>query len=250
MRPRRNLGFGSIALAIVFLGVPSALFSADDEGWINLIGDKPFDAWKVPTGLWQVAGNATLEPKNPRRLAPVQGAGILINGPIGRTTNLITKASFGAIEAHVEFMVPKDSNSGVKFEGVYEIQIADSWGVQNPTASHCGGIYPRAEMLPIYHHIDNGYPPRANASKPPGEWQTLDVTFEPPKFDAKGKKTASARFVKVVLNGQLIHEDVEVPTPTGNVWRDPETPTGPLLLQADHGPVAFRNVRVRPRPAK
>ena len=52
-----------------------------------------------------------------------------------------------------------------------------------------------------------------------------------------------------MLNGTLIHENVELATPTGHAWHDKEVPTGPLLLQADHGPVAFRNVRVRPYTA-
>ncbi|MFO0910648.1 MAG: hypothetical protein U0794_20260 [Isosphaeraceae bacterium] len=53
-----------------------------------------------------------------------------------------------------------------KLQEVYEIQIFDSYGVKTLTASHCGGVYPRAELLPRYHHIDEGYPPRANACKP------------------------------------------------------------------------------------
>ena len=80
----------------------------------------------------------------------------------------------------------------------------------------------------------------------PGEWQTLDVIFRAPRFDSDGKKTRSARFDKVVLNGQIIHEDVEVKTPTGHAWRLKEVARGPILLQGDHGPVAFRNIRVKP----
>jgi hypothetical protein len=72
------------------------------------------------------------------------------------------------------------------------------------------------------------------------------MIFRAPRFDAAGKKVADARFDKVVLNGQVIHEDVAVATPTGNAWVRKEAPRGPLLLQADHGPVAFRNVRIRP----
>ena len=102
----------------------------------------------------------------------------------------------------------------------------------------CGGIY-------------NTAPPRTNACKAPGEWQTYDVVFRAPRFDAAGKKTANARFVKVVLNGEVIHEDVAVEYPTGSAWRQKkETPTGPLLLQGDHGSVAFRNVRIRPLAEK
>jgi hypothetical protein len=100
-------------------------------------------------------------------------------------------------------------------------------------------------MLPKYHHIDEGTAPRVNAARPAGEWQTLDVTFRAPRFDSSGKKVRSAQFEKVVLNGQVIHEKVEVASPTGHVWRLKEVARGPILLQADHGPVAFRNIRVR-----
>ena len=79
--------------------------------------------------------------------------------------------------------------------------------------------------------------------------KNLDVSFRAPRFDAAGKKTANARFVKVTLNGTVIHEDVEVESPTGHAWHNKEVARGPLLLQGDHGPVAFRNVRVRPLPA-
>ena len=149
------------------------------------------------------------------------------------------------LDNHVEFLIPKGSNSGVKLQGLYEIQIRDSWGVKAPKGSDCGGIYPRAELKPKYHYLDKGVPPRLNACKKPGEWQTLDIRFQAPRFDADGKKTANARFLKVVLNGQVIHDNVEVPTPTGHAWHTQESATGPLLLQGDHGPVAFRNVRVR-----
>jgi hypothetical protein len=131
--------------------------------------------------------------------------------------------------------------------GLYEIQIFDSHGKKELTGSDCGGIYPRGEQQPKYHTIDKGVPPRVNAARPAGEWQTLDITFRAPRFDADGKKTVDARFVKVVLNGQVIHENEAVHYPTGSAWRlAKEVPRGPLLLQADHGPVAFRNVRVRP----
>jgi hypothetical protein len=193
-----------------------------------------------------VAGDATVDPRNPRRLVAQPGSETIVNGPMGRTKDIVTREKFGDIEVHLEFVVPRGSNSGIKLEGLYEIQIADSWGVKEPTASHCGGIYPRAELLPRYHHIDKGVPPRVNAARPPGEWQTLDIVFQAPRFDAQGKKTASARFVKVLLNGTLVQDNVEVSAPTGHAWTKPEHATGPILLQGDHGPVAFRHVRVRP----
>ena len=54
-----------------------------------------------------------------------------------------------------------------------------------------------------------------------------------PKFDGNGKKIAHAKFVKVVLNGELIHENQEVEYPTGNNWKNKQVPTGPLLLQGE-----------------
>ncbi|MHC5542985.1 3-keto-disaccharide hydrolase, partial [Singulisphaera rosea] len=206
------------------------------------------DGWKAPAGDWKVVGGVAPGPKNPRFLVSEPGSGILVNGPIGRTINLFSKEDFGDVEAHFEFMIPKGSNSGVKFEGLYEIQIFDSFGVKEPDlkGSDNGGVYPRAELLPIYHHIDDGHAPKTNASKPFGEWQTLDVVFRAPRFDASGKKVANAKFEKVVLNGQVVHEGLDAEYPTGNAWRlKKEMPTGPIMIQADHGPVGLRNMRAR-----
>lgn len=215
-----------------------------EPGWVEL---ESLSDWKGPTGAWVEAGDARPKGDNPKLLEALPGKGAIVNGPTGRTTNLVTKEKYGDLELHAEFLVPKGSNSGIKFMGLYEVQIFDSYGVEKPTGSDNGGIYPRAELLPKYHHIDDGYAPRVNASKAPGEWQSLDVIFRAPRFDAAGEKTANARFAKVVLNGQVIHEDLEVPAPTGHAWRIKEEPaTGPLLLQADHGPVAFRAIRLRP----
>ena len=223
---------------------------AGKDGWIVLSDD--LKAWSAPTGDWFLAGSVRIDPKNSRRLAATPGKGLMVNGKneSGRTHNLITRQEWGDVEVSLEFMIPNHSNSGVKLEGVYEVQILDSWKVEKPTGADCGGIYPRAENKPRYHHIDEGVPPLVNAAKKPGEWQTLEIVFHAPRFDASGKKTANALFEKVVLNGKLIHDHSEAPTPTGAIWRDKEHPTGPLLLQADHGPVAFRNVRLRPLPAK
>ncbi len=241
---------GILLGAVATLGVVLHCLAAsgpDEDGWIDLIGKSGFEHSREPTGDWKRAGEAQPDPKNPQRLLPHGGDGdtVIVNGPAGRSRNLVTKQSFGDLEAHFEFKIPKGSNSGVKLEGFYEIQIFDSFGVAKPNATHAGGIYPRAEMLPRYHHIDEGIPPRLNAAKKAGEWQTLEIVFRAPRFDAEGKKIKNARFDKVVLNGQVIHEGVDVKTPTGHAWKLKEVARGPLLLQGDHGPVAFRNIRVR-----
>jgi hypothetical protein len=243
-----RLGFVLMTSSVLWAVTADA--QTAEEGWIDLTGSQSFDAWKPPTGAWAIVGGVHLDPDNPRRLVAEPGTGVLSNGPTGRAPNLVTNESFGDLEAHVEFLIPQGSNSGVKFQGLYEVQILDSWGKEKVTGTDCGGIYPRANAKPKYHYLDEGHPPKANASRPAGQWQTLDVHFQAPRFDTSGQKVAQARFVKVVLNGRLIHEDVEVATPTGAAWVKKESPTGPLLLQGDHGPVAFRNVRIRPLTRK
>jgi hypothetical protein len=242
---RIALAAWTAAIAGAFVGL--SIGRADEGGWIELIDSEGFAAWKAPTEAWAHASAVRIDPKKTNRLAYDAGPGpILVNGPTGKTKNIVTKQSFGDVELHAEYFIPKGSNSGIKLESVYEIQISDSHGIAVMTASHAGGIYPRSEMKPVYHHIDKGYPPRLNAARPAGEWQTLDITFRAPKFDAAGKKISNARFVKVVLNNHLVQDDVEIPYPTGDNWKNAEHPEGPILLQADHGPVAFRNLRVRP----
>jgi hypothetical protein len=226
------------------LGLTILLLTGDGTPWSILVSpDKELDAWKAPHGSWEIGGDAALDPDNPRKLVARPGKGVIVQ--TGKAKNLFSTLAHGDIELHLEFMVPKGSNSGVKFHGHYEIQIHDSWGIDKPTASHCGGIYPRAEAKPKYHHIDKGIPPLVNAAKKPGEWQALDALFLAPRFDAQGNKTANARLVKVLLNGTLIHDNVELKTPTGDRWKSKEFTTAPLFLQADHGGVAFRNIRVR-----
>jgi Domain of Unknown Function (DUF1080) len=232
------------ALGLLLAATGLALGS-EDQGWTKMTEGQGLEAWRKPTGAWLVAGDARLDPKDPSRLSAVAGGGVIVNGPGGRTRNLLSKEEFGDIEAHFEFMIPRNSNSGVKLQGLYEVQIVDSQASKKLTGSDCGGIYPRAELLPRYHHLDDGYAPKVNAARPAGEWQTLDLIFKAPRFDRAGKKNSNARFEKVVLNGQVVQENLELRAPTGHAWRLPEARRGPLLLQADHGPVAFRNIRVR-----
>ncbi len=79
---------------------------------------------------------------------------------------------------------------------------------------------------------------------------TFDVIFRAPRFDARGKKIANARFMKVAHNGKVIHENVELTGPTRGPLSEGEPATGPLLLQGDHGPLAYRNLWVKPVESK
>jgi hypothetical protein len=85
-----------------------------------------------------------------------------------------------------------------------------------------------------------------NAAKKPGEWQKFVIDFRAPRFE-NGKKTENAKFLKVTLNNEVIHENVEVKGPTPSCLTGKESPTGPLMFQGDHGPVAFRNLKIIPK---
>jgi len=202
-------------------------------------------AWRGDTGQWEVVGDAFANPQNEKSLSSKPGTGVILNGPTGRTSNLFSKAEFGDVEAHIEFMIPKGSNSGIYFMGRYEIQVYDSYGVEKDEypGIECGGIYQRWDESRDPKGYE-GHSPRANASRPPGQWQTFDVVFRAPRFDAAGRKLANARFEKVVHNGVVIHEDVELTGPTRAGAYNDEKPAGPLMLQGDHGPVAYRNIRI------
>jgi len=245
MRVSPSISAQQLTLAAA-LFVASAVAAADESDWTSLGPEDNFAAWRQPVGEWCEAGDAALDPDDPRRLIGKPGRGVMINGHSGRTASLVTRQAFQDVELYLEFMVARGSNSGVIFHGNYEIQIRDTCGKRPVTAADCGGIYPRAEAKPTYHYPYGGVPPRVNAAKQPGHWQTLHIVFRSPRLDPNGNKTENARFVKVVLNGHVLYQDQEVPYPSGLNWRRKERPVGPIILQGDYGPVAFRHVRVRP----
>lgn len=210
----------------------SVLFSGTDLcGWESIDGSDHD---------WDVGSSVALDPSDPTNFAVFEGTGLFFNGASGRTADLVSTAAHGDCELHVEFVVPKGSNSGVYVMGLYEVQILDSWGETELKYGTCGGIYCRwIDGKPV-----GGTPPRANASRPPGEWQIYDITFRAPRFES-GQKVANACFERVVWNDEVVHENVEVEGPTRAALPKEETPTGGLMLQGDHGPVAYRNVRMR-----
>ena len=213
--------------------------------WIEVFGGGDLSGWVGLDGAahdWESVGAVALRVDDRRLFAIQQGMGVLVNGVVGKTADILTEQVFGDCELHLEFVVPERSNSGVYFMGHYEIQILDSWGVTDLKYGSCGGVYCRwIDKKPM-----GGTPPRMNASRPPGEWQSYDVIFRAPKFDDSGKKIAHARFEKIVWNGEVVHEDVEVEGPTRGPRQElPEQAQGPLMLQGDHGPVAYRNLRLK-----
>jgi len=172
------------------------------------------------------------------------GKGILLNmNTDSLRSNLLSVWEHGDLEIEIEVMVPKGSNSGIYFQGRYEIQILDSYGKEHPKFGDMGGIYRKWGGNP--DEVYMGKPPFVNAAKAPGLWQTFRIGFQAPRFDENGQKVANAKFIYVDLNGVRIHQNVEVPYTTRGAISRKEVPMGPFQIQGDHGPVAFRHFRYR-----
>ena len=175
---------------------------------------------------WEV-GAASVDDKG--KLVLKAGGSDMVN--IARSLDIYTEQEFADCLIECEVMVPKNGNSGIYVMGRYEIQVFDSYGKAKLGMGDMGAIYSVSV-------------PKVNASKKPGEWQKFVIDFQAPRFDGD-KKVANAKFVKVELNGQVIHENVEVAKgSTGGALTGKEAATGPLMFQGDHGPVAFRYVKI------
>lgn len=219
-----------------------------EDGWRPLLNGRDLSGWGPQDGKpndWFTTQAVMWDRLlGPTRLGTRREAGgRIVNGPTGRTANLVSSDKFGDVELYLEFMVAKGSNSGVYLHGLYEIQVFDSWGSTEPvTSSDCGGVYHRW----IDNHGVGGSAPSRNASRRPGEWQSFQIWFRAPRFDASGKKTGNARFIRVLHNGLSVQDDVEAEGPTRAHMEIPEAGANPIMLQGDHGPVAYRNIYVRP----
>lgn len=151
--------------------------------------------------------------------------GILINDapqPPGRHinyANLRTEREFEDFQLQLELRLPPNGNSGIYLRGIYEVQVADSYG-KPPSAHGMGAIYSRIA-------------PTENASRPAGEWQQYDLILVD-------------RHVTVVLNGRKIIDNQPLLGCTGGaLWSDELRP-GPIYLQGDHTSVEYRNLVLRP----
>ena len=218
--------------------------------WLSAQVSVPFkdmSFWKSSReSNWQIAGDAVADMDKNDALTASAGTGVLVNLPDkANRSNLVSANEYGDVDVSFDFMMAKHSNSGFYLMGRYEIQLLDSWGVKNPKYSDCGGIYKRRRFDAKGTEILwEGHPPRQNACLAPGLWQQMQISFQAPRFDANGKKTVNAKVLKVTLNGVVLHENIELTGPTGGPIDENEAATGPFMIQGDHGPVAFRNMKV------
>ncbi len=156
-----------------------------------------------------------------------------------------TKQEFGSCQLHVEFATPARvtgssqgrGNSGVFLHGMYEIQVLDSYDNKTYPDGQCGALYGRGVPL-------------VNACRGPGQWQTFDIIYHRPLFDADGKVTRKATFT-VIHNGVVIQDHLELSGGTGWISQHaitdyvPHGDKGPLMLQDHNNPVRFRNIWIR-----
>jgi hypothetical protein len=236
------------------------------EGWKPLFNGKNLEGWKYRNPqakkVWVVCDDIRIDPANPGRLIPVGTGGsssaALLCGDDGRGSDIMTVEDFYDYQLHLEFTVPKGSNSGVYNRGLFEIQVFDSFGVPKLAFHDCGALYERAI-------------PRENVSRPPGQWQSFNITMKGKKIsllwngkpvyegmDVRYGETDRAAFerlnkenagkpeaLRVKLreeNGKYVGYFGEGGTRSG--LDGPDRP-GPILLQGDHGPVSYRNMYIR-----
>lgn len=187
-------------LATVKFGPEIKLFNGKDlTGW-RLTDPNAANGWSVKDGL--LVNNTIQE-----------------EGRHKNYGNLRTEREFEDFNLNVEVMVGKDQNSGIYCRGIYEVQVADTYG-HPPDSHNMGAVYSRIK-------------PTMAAEKPAGEWQTVDVTLVD-------------RHISVVLNGKKIIENQPVMGCTGGaLWSDVSRP-GPIYLQGDHTSITYRSLVLRP----
>jgi len=187
-------------LAKVKFGAPILLFNGKDlSGW-KTMGKAP-NGWKVVEGI--LSNDAHQEP-----------------GQHTSYANLRTEREFEDFNLTLEFRVPTNGNSGVYLRGIYEVQVADSYGRKNDP-HNCGALYSRIM-------------PTENVCKAAGEWQTFDLTLVD-------------RHLTVIHNGKKTIDNQPVLGCTGGaLWSDESRP-GPIYLQGDHDNVDYRNIFLRPK---
>ena len=166
----------------------------------------------------------------------------VVNGVIeAGAGTLSTRQVFGDMQLHLEWQAPAHfegpwynrGNNGVLLMGLYEIQIFDSYNEK---------IYPDGQAAAIYGQT----PPRVNATRPPGEWQSFDIFFTAPKWD--GDRLASPARVTVIHNGVLVHLEEAIRGETNHrILPEYTKPlsAGPLVLGGHDCPVRFRNIWLR-----
>lgn len=174
--------------------------------------------WGDPINLIPAEGLHGWEPRSPNwECNWVNEGGELVNKKVG--SDLVTTAFFEDFKLVAEYSYPPKSNSGIYLRGRYEVQILDDYGSEPSVGSSAA----------IYGFIV----PSKNAVKKAGERNVAEITL-------------LGRMVTVVLNGETVIDNEEIPGITGGALDSDEGQPGPLLIQGDHGPVTFHRLELTP----
>lgn len=196
---------------------------------VVLFDGRNLDAWAKKSGKdW-------LKPDGPAQWKLVDVDGERVMEIVPGADSLISHQVFGDGQLHLEFRtLVTPTNSGVYLQTRYEVNINESY--ERTDLGPSGGLDNCSDVKPT-----------VRAALPLRTWQTLDIEFTAPRFDAAGKKTANAR-ATVRLNGVLLYDRQELNPPKGAAGRLGEAAMGPLMLQEHGQPVQFRNVWFVARP--
>lgn len=202
-------------------------------------------AFKDPGKNWKIVGNVSADLAKENKLVTSPGTGILVNILDKKGSDLFTANEYGDVDLELDYMMALGANSGIYLQGRYELQLMDNWGDAPPTQGSNGAIYQRwNDNEPEGKKGYDGHAPRLNASKAPGTWQHLKISFQAPRFDANGNKISNAKILLAELNGAVLHENLQLSGPTRGSVNNNEAAKGALRFQGDHGAVAFRNIRI------
>lgn len=200
----------AVFLAAAFIGAPALAEKkccGDGEagGWKKLFNGKDLEGWQNARkpgaeNKWSVEGGAMTNAEHGNDIATVE--------------------TFEDMQLKLEYKTVKGGNSGVYLRGRVEIQVLDSYGKGKLSTGDDGGIYGQ-------------YAPLVNASKPAGQWNTLEAQYVGDSLTVK-------------LNGKLVQDGVKITKVTGGALPGGVNEAGPLMLQGDHGKVWYRNIMVRP----
>lgn len=212
----------------------------------NILSLSDLSSFKPSDSNWSVQGGVKSDFSKEWNLESITGAGVLVNNvkdigvrdAAGEGSHLFTNLVHGDMELELDVLVAKNSNSGLYFQSRYELQIRDSAADDDVSSDDMGGIYAQSSEA-------KGSAPSLNAARAAGLWQHYKVLFRAPTFDAQGNKMSNAKFEYVYLNGYLIQENVEVAGPTIEAAFNDEVDMAPLMIQGDHGPVAFKNIKYK-----
>lgn len=198
---------------------------------------------------WQLTGDVTLS-ADKQSFNLSTGDNILLNRPAGnllaKGNRLTTKAKYQDVHFKVDLNITASASSGIYFQDRYRLNISDIFDKKKWWSTWMGGIHPRFDDDREWKHYD-GVTAKANPSKPPGQWQTLEVDFKAPRFDSDGYKTEYAQFVSVKLNGVSIHQHQIATGPSRFASMLNETSFGAISFLGDSAPIAFRNLTIESR---